>query len=95
MTIVQGPSSNYINIFRGKKLKKELVWDPYCHYERKTKIIFNFEGYNETLSVEVPNEDIDRSSCRRNFTSWKELTPKFQVKEICYEGQIFSVTIDK
>lgn len=95
MLIVKGPSSNYINIFEGQRLEKKiLLWDSYCHYEREVKMIFDMNGLNETLTIQVLNEAVDRSSCRRDLVSWPNSNPFFKVLDICYEGELFSITVD-
>ena len=96
MLIIKDLSSNYINIYKKNiLLQKLLVWDIHSYYERQSNFPLYIEGKNDTAIIEILNEYVDRSNCRRKINPWPELTPYFKVLGICYEGQIFSISVDK
>lgn len=89
--LIIGPQSGYVNLLENDK--KILLWDEWCHYERKTTNISNVKVSNQ-LTIEVLNEKVDYSTCRREFNP-ENVKYNLNIIEIYYyDGNIKIVECD-
>ena len=81
-----GSYSGRVRIHKdGTFLQDRTVWDCWCHYERLAmKIPLQGPG---RFTVEVSQETIDRSSCKRQIDDWGQFGPnKLVVHDIFHAG---------
>lgn len=74
-----GPNSGYIRINN----ELCLLWDPYCHYERKIKRC-NFD-INNICEIKVLDKEVDYSSCRREY-NFENVRFELNIENIYYIG---------
>jgi hypothetical protein len=78
--LVIGPKSGIIKI----NDKKYNLWDEYCHYERKNFKLNNIL-INNKIDLEVSQEMIDYSSCRRDY-DFSNIIKELNIITIYYTG---------
>lgn len=84
-SLIIGPESGYINLLEHNK--KLLLWDQWCHYKRPSTNINNIKVSNQ-LTIEILNEKVDYSKCRREFNP-ENVKFNLNIKNIYYyDGEI-------
>ena len=78
--IIVGPNSGYIEV-NGNEI---LLWDQYCHYNRKNCKISNIK-IDGHLELKILQKKVDYSSCRRNF-DFSNVMFELNILEIYYIG---------
>lgn len=96
MKINVGPSSNFIDIYGdGNFIRRNLLWDCHCHYNRSKYGLPLQSQKNKEFKFLVRNLNFSRAACRRNFT-WniETLKPSLEILEICYYGNLTNIVVD-
>ena len=92
---IKGRYSNYIDIFKNGNFfpeKKELLFDVWCHYERLAIYQPEVGEVITSLKINVLNESFTRK-CEKQL-DWNLFSPKLEIKEICFSGELEKIIID-
>ena len=91
---IVGPHGNYVEIYKDEKMcRRCLFFDPWCYYNRLGHFNPDFGKINQSLTMKILNETFDRKMPHRNI-NWSAFTPKFHLKEICYNGDLKKIVVD-
>ena len=74
------------------KIRKEDIWDMYCHYTRKT-IKINTDSECKNVKINVLQENFDTSTCRREY-DFTNIKRYLRIYKIFYIGNISSIEVD-
>lgn len=85
MCLIIGPNSGYIQYNN----QLYLLWDQWCHYERKSSKGNNFD-INEFCEIKVLDKEVDYSLCRRDY-KFENIKFELNIETIYYIGNHLKV----